>query len=100
MMASCASPSGSSPGPRAPLSAAGTATRGPGSRPCSSCGSASVLSTAPRLRPALEAVAAAFGARRSAVRLVAGERSRTKVLELEPAPADAAERFEALLRLL
>ena len=49
---------------------------------------------------ALEAVAAAFGARRSAVRLVAGERSRTKVLELEPAPADAARRFEELLHPL
>ncbi|HEX5524914.1 MAG TPA: DUF167 domain-containing protein [Pedococcus sp.] len=48
----------------------------------------------------LEAVATAFGTRRSAVRLVAGGRSRTKVLELEPAPPDAAERFEALLHPL
>lgn len=43
------------------------------------------------------AVAKAFGARRSAVRVVAGERSRTKVLELSPEPEDAAARLTALL---
>jgi uncharacterized protein YggU (UPF0235/DUF167 family) len=45
----------------------------------------------------LDAVAAAFGAQRGDVRLVTGERSRTKVLELDPEPAGAQERLAELL---
>jgi uncharacterized protein YggU (UPF0235/DUF167 family) len=45
----------------------------------------------------LDAVAAAFGARRGDVRLVTGERSRTKVLEIDPAPAGAEQRLDELL---
>ena len=39
------------------------------------------------------AVAEALGARRSAVRLVTGERSRTKVLEVDPEPPGARDRL-------
>jgi uncharacterized protein YggU (UPF0235/DUF167 family) len=45
----------------------------------------------------IAAVARALGARRDAVRLVAGERSRTKVLEIDPEPPGAQERLAALL---
>lgn len=45
----------------------------------------------------LDAVAAAFGARRADVRLVTGERSRTKVLELDPTPVGAEARLAELL---
>ena len=45
----------------------------------------------------IAAVAQALGARRSAVRLVTGERSRTKVLEIDPEPPGAQERLAALL---
>ena len=45
----------------------------------------------------LDAVAAAFGTRRGDVRLVTGERSRTKVLEIDPAPAGAEQRLDELL---
>lgn len=45
----------------------------------------------------LAAVARALGARPRDVRLVTGERSRTKVLELDPVPPGAPERLEELL---
>ena len=45
----------------------------------------------------LDAVATAFGARRGDVRLVTGERSRTKVLEIEPEPSGAQQRLAELL---
>ena len=45
----------------------------------------------------IAAVAEALGARRSAVRLVTGERSRTKVLEIDPEPPGARDRLAALL---
>lgn len=45
-----------------------------------------------------KAIATAFGVRRQDVAIVAGERSRDKVVELDPAPAGAAERLAALLR--
>jgi uncharacterized protein YggU (UPF0235/DUF167 family) len=45
----------------------------------------------------LAAVAEAFGARPRHVRLVTGERSRTKVLELDPVPPGAGERLAELL---
>jgi uncharacterized protein YggU (UPF0235/DUF167 family) len=44
----------------------------------------------------LEAVAAAFGVRRSAVALVSGATARTKVLEVSGEPDRLRERFEAL----
>ena len=44
----------------------------------------------------LEAVADAFGVPARAVRLVSGPRSRTKVVELDPAPPDAAQRLQEL----
>jgi uncharacterized protein (TIGR00251 family) len=44
-----------------------------------------------------KAVAAAFGVRRQQVSIVAGERSRDKLIELDPAPDRAAERLAALL---
>ena len=43
------------------------------------------------------AVAKAFGIRASQVRLVSGATSRTKVLELSPAPPDGAARLAELL---
>ena len=43
------------------------------------------------------AVAGAFGVRPRDVRIVSGERSRDKLVELDPAPADAAARLGALL---
>lgn len=43
------------------------------------------------------ALAKAFGVRARDVSVVAGARGRDKVVELEPAPADAAERLSALL---
>ena len=45
----------------------------------------------------IAAVAEALGARRSAVRLVTGQRSRTKVLEIDPEPPGARDRLAALL---
>jgi uncharacterized protein len=45
----------------------------------------------------LRAVEEALGARRGAARLVSGVRSRTKVVEVDPAPENAAERLSALL---
>jgi uncharacterized protein YggU (UPF0235/DUF167 family) len=45
----------------------------------------------------LDAVAAAFGSRRGDIHLVTGERSRTKVLEIEPAPPGAEARLADLL---
>ena len=45
----------------------------------------------------LSAVARAFGAGKRDVRLVTGERSRTKVLELDPVPPGAPERLVELL---
>lgn len=45
---------------------------------------------------ALDAVAEALGVRRSAVRLVSGATSRTKVLDIE-GPADVAPRLAELL---
>ena len=47
----------------------------------------------------LAAVARAFGARTRDVHLVTGERSRTKVLELDPVPPGAPERLADLLGL-
>ncbi len=43
------------------------------------------------------AVAQAFGVRPSDVGIVSGQRSRDKLVELNPAPADAAARLGALL---
>ena len=43
------------------------------------------------------AIAKAFGVRRADVTIVTGERGRDKVIELDPAPADAADRLAALL---
>lgn len=43
------------------------------------------------------ALATAFGVRRQDVRLVHGERGRDKVVQLDPAPADAREVLERLL---
>ncbi|CCH34127.1 DUF167 domain-containing protein [Actinosynnema sp. NPDC047251] len=43
------------------------------------------------------AVAKAFGVRRQDVRIVHGERGRDKVVELDPAPDDAAQRLARLL---
>jgi uncharacterized protein len=43
------------------------------------------------------ALAKAFGVRRQDVRLLSGERSRDKLVELDPAPAGAAARLAALL---
>lgn len=43
-------------------------------------------------------LASAFDVRRRDVRLVSGERSRDKLIELDAAPADAARRLAALLR--
>jgi uncharacterized protein len=43
------------------------------------------------------ALAKAFGVRRQDVRLVSGERSREKLIELDPAPADASSRLAGLL---
>jgi uncharacterized protein YggU (UPF0235/DUF167 family) len=45
----------------------------------------------------LAAVARAFGARPRDVHLVTGERSRTKVLELDPVPPGAPDRLVELL---
>jgi len=45
----------------------------------------------------LAAVARAFGVRARDVHLVSGERSRTKVLEIDPAPPGAVERLAELL---
>ncbi|ALG12840.1 DUF167 domain-containing protein [Kibdelosporangium phytohabitans] len=42
-------------------------------------------------------LAKAFGVRKADVSLVAGERGRDKVVELSPAPTDAAERLNILL---
>ena len=42
---------------------------------------------------ALRALAAAFGVRRSAVRLVSGATSRTKIVEVDGVDADAVERL-------
>jgi hypothetical protein len=42
-------------------------------------------------------LAGAFGTRRRDVQVVAGERSRDKLVELDPAPRDAAARLAALL---
>lgn len=42
------------------------------------------------------AVAKAFGVRRQDVVIVAGDRGRDKIIELDPAPAGAAERLVAL----
>lgn len=46
---------------------------------------------------ALAALADALGLRRGAVRLVTGERSRTKVAEITDPPADLASRLARLL---
>jgi uncharacterized protein (TIGR00251 family) len=43
------------------------------------------------------ALAKAFGVRRGDVSVVAGARGRDKIVELDPAPADAAERLNLLL---
>ncbi|CAL9368486.1 hypothetical protein SUDANB95_00811 [Actinosynnema sp. ALI-1.44] len=43
------------------------------------------------------ALAAAFGVRRQDVHLVHGERGRDKVVELDPAPADARDVLDRLL---
>ena len=43
------------------------------------------------------AVADAFGVRSRDVRIVSGERSRDKLVELDPAPSDAQDRFSTLL---
>ena len=43
------------------------------------------------------ALAAAFGVRRSAVTIVRGDRARDKLVELNPAPQDAADRLAELL---
>lgn len=43
------------------------------------------------------ALAAAFGVRRGDVRIVNGERGRDKLVELDPAPSDAATRLAELL---
>jgi uncharacterized protein (TIGR00251 family) len=45
----------------------------------------------------VEALAEAFGVRRREVAIVAGERSRDKVVELAEAPASAAERLRELM---
>ena len=45
----------------------------------------------------LGAVATAFGVRARDVRLVTGERSRTKVLDIDPAPPGAVARLAELL---
>jgi uncharacterized protein YggU (UPF0235/DUF167 family) len=45
---------------------------------------------------ALRAVAAALGVRRGAVRLLTGLASRDKIVAVDPAPADLAERLAAL----
>ena len=42
-------------------------------------------------------LAAAFGVRRSDVAVVSGDRARDKIVELSPAPHDAAVRLTALL---
>lgn len=42
------------------------------------------------------ALARAFGVRRAAVTIVTGDRGRDKVVELDPAPLDAAERLARL----
>jgi uncharacterized protein len=42
-------------------------------------------------------IARAFGVRKGNVSVVAGARGRDKIVELEPAPADAAERLNVLL---
>ncbi len=42
-------------------------------------------------------VAEAFGVRVRQVRIMTGERNRNKVVELDPAPADAASRLAMLL---
>ena len=44
------------------------------------------------------ALAGAFGVRPRDVWIVSGERSRDKLVELNPAPADAPARLHALLR--
>ncbi|MBW4720096.1 DUF167 domain-containing protein [Saccharothrix obliqua] len=44
-----------------------------------------------------KALAAAFGVRAQDVRIVRGERGRDKVVELDPAPPDAARRLAELL---
>lgn len=44
-----------------------------------------------------KALAAAFGVRKQDVRVVHGERGRDKVVQVDPAPADARERLERLL---
>lgn len=43
------------------------------------------------------ALATAFGVRRQQVLIVSGERGRDKLVELDPAPSDAANRLAALL---
>lgn len=45
----------------------------------------------------LQALAAAFGVRRSRLGIVSGERGRDKVVELAPAPTGAAGRLAELL---
>jgi uncharacterized protein len=44
------------------------------------------------------ALAGAFGVRRRDVLIVSGERSRDKLIGLDPAPADAVSKLAALLR--
>ena len=43
------------------------------------------------------ALASAFGVRRAAVTIVRGDRGRDKLVELDPAPPDAADRLAELL---
>ena len=43
------------------------------------------------------AVASAFGVRRAAVTIVRGDRGRDKLVELDPAPPNAADRLAELL---
>ena len=43
------------------------------------------------------ALATAFGVRRQQVSIVGGDRSRDKLVELDPAPSDAAQRLAELL---
>jgi uncharacterized protein len=46
----------------------------------------------------VEALATAFGVRRSRLVIVSGQRGRDKIIDLDPAPPGAAELLDRLLR--
>ena len=97
MMAGCASPCGSGRAPLAPWWAGRPRPPGPGEQPVLVVRVEQRAVDGAATAAVLRAVEEALGARRGAARLVSGVRSRTKVVEVDPAPENAAERLSALL---